>query len=117
MSEVRIQALADSGKAILRFRNGHEGSVTVASFFAGLESRRQNWSPLFSPVELKPGQMHSVDVGESVRRLFPPAKGEDPHEVRIRIRMLLDPEHTGTPREVDCVVTFHGEQCTQFVCH
>src|SRR2546430_14561190 len=105
MSDIRIQPLADSGKAILRFRNGHEGPVTVAPFFAGIESGGQNWSPLFSPVKLKPGQMHSADVGESVRRLFPPVNGRDPHEVRIRIRMLLDPEGSGTPREVDCVVT------------
>jgi hypothetical protein len=117
MSDIRIQALADSGRAILRLRNGYEGPVTVAPFFTRVESSGQNWSPLFSPVKLKPGQMHSADVGESVRRLFPPAKGSDPHEVRIRIRMLLDPEHSAAPREVDCVVTFHGENCTQFICH
>jgi len=117
MANVRMLALADSGKAILRFRNGLEGSVTITPLLAGMEGKNGEWRPLVTPIKLRAGETHNSDVSDPIQQLFPSIKGTDPHQMRMRIRMLLDPEQFGAPREVECVATFHSGKCTEFVCH
>jgi hypothetical protein len=117
MANVRMLALADSGKAILRFRNGLDGPVTITPLLAGMEEKKGDWRPLVTPFKLKAGETHNSDVSDPIQQLFPPVGGTDPHQMRMRIRMLLDPGHLGEPREVECVATFHSGKCTEFVCH
>ena len=117
MANVRMLALADSGKAILRFRNGLEGPVTITALLSRIGDKEDAWSPLHIPIKLGAGETHNSDVSDSIRKLLPPVRGIDPHQMRIRIRMLLDPEHMGATRELECVATFHSDKCTEFVCH
>jgi hypothetical protein len=116
MSTIRIQASADSGKAILRFRNGLDKPVTLILFSCLLEGTGQNWSPLLAPISLRPGEMYSADVSNSIQKLFPVAERTDTYEVRIRIRVLLLPAQPDPPRELDCTVIFYRKQFTQFMC-
>lgn len=118
MSTVRLQASVQSGKAMLRFRNGLDAPISITPLAAGLEENEKEWSPLLSgAIKLRPGGIHSADVSDSLLKLFPPLLGDELQQKRFRIRMLLAPEGHGEPSIADCTISFKNRQCTEFICH
>jgi hypothetical protein len=117
MSAIRMQTSVDSGKAILRFRNGLDRPATLVLLLCSLEGTGDEWSPLLDPISLGPGEIRSADISPSLRKLFSGAETTDPHEVRIRIRMLSLPTQYDSPKEVECTATFSLNRFTQFTCH
>ncbi|MHB8654189.1 MAG: hypothetical protein ACYDA9_09950 [Terriglobia bacterium] len=118
MPTVRLQASVQSGKAVLRFRNGLDAPITITPLVAGMEENEKEWSPLLSgSIKLRPGGIHSADVSDSVLRLFPPLLSGELQQKRFRIRMLLAPEGHGQPNIADCTISFKNRQCMEFICH
>ena len=111
MTTVRIQSLVDAGKAILRFRNAFHDEITVNPFLARRAGAEDAWTPLLrAPIRLRPGETGSADVSDSIFKLF----GSREREAERRYLAL---EHFAQPRVVDCTVTLHHNQFTEFICH
>jgi len=118
MPAIRLQASVQSGKTILHLRNALEDPVTVTPFLATKAEGESAWSPVVpSPVKLKGGQIHTIDVTASILKLFTFKVGAKLQKKLIRVRLVVGSKETAEPREVDGWVAFQHNRFIEFNCH